>query len=150
MSCIVMINHSVQVPGPHEASGKGFTLIEIMVAVVIIALLASMAIPSLGRIRRHSQQTAMLNDGRAIGTAAQQYFMTTGKNSVEVVYDSVTGVVSGDLSPWLTGLTRNYTFVDNVVNSGSTNSFSFLLPNAFSGAPVVFTDEGRTTYKPEQ
>jgi type IV pilus assembly protein PilA len=63
-------------------SKAAFTLVEIMIAVVIIGLLASMAMPAFQRIRDASQDKTILNNARQIGGAADQYFMETGKKTV--------------------------------------------------------------------
>jgi len=59
-----------------------FTLVEIMIAVVIIGLLASMAMPAFKKIRDSSQDKAVLNNARQLGGAADQYFMESGKSTV--------------------------------------------------------------------
>jgi prepilin-type N-terminal cleavage/methylation domain-containing protein len=51
----------------------GFTLVEIMIVVAIIALLAAIAVPGFLRARKRSQATAILNDARVIGGAVDQY-----------------------------------------------------------------------------
>jgi prepilin-type N-terminal cleavage/methylation domain-containing protein len=52
---------------------EGFTLVEIMIVVAIIALLAAIAVPGFLRARKRSQATAILNDARVIGGAIDQY-----------------------------------------------------------------------------
>ncbi|MEO6786925.1 MAG: prepilin-type N-terminal cleavage/methylation domain-containing protein, partial [Chthoniobacteraceae bacterium] len=47
----------------------GFTLVEIMIVVAIIALLASIAVPNFLRSRKRSQATAILEDLRIIDSA---------------------------------------------------------------------------------
>lgn len=56
----------------------GFTLVEIMIVVVIIGLLAAMAIPGFQRVRRASQDKAILNNARQLSAAVDQYFMEYG------------------------------------------------------------------------
>lgn len=61
-----------------RSASKGFTLVEIMIVVVIIGLLAAMAIPAFQKVRRSSIQKTVINDGRQIASAAQQYMMEHG------------------------------------------------------------------------
>ncbi len=61
-----------------HSSSKGFTLVEIMIVVVIIGLLAAMAIPAFQKVRTSSQDKAVLNNLRQLGSAADQYFMEAG------------------------------------------------------------------------
>ncbi|MCX7008795.1 MAG: prepilin-type N-terminal cleavage/methylation domain-containing protein [Kiritimatiellaeota bacterium] len=52
---------------------KGFTLVEIMIVVAIIALLAAIAVPSFMNARTKSQQSSCQNNLRLIDGAIQQY-----------------------------------------------------------------------------
>src|ERR1700761_8115925 len=60
---------------------QGFTLVEIMIVVAIIALLASIAVPSFLRARKRSQATATLNTLRIIDSAKDQYAIENNKKS---------------------------------------------------------------------
>ena len=51
----------------------GFTLVEIMIVVAIIALLAAIAVPNFLRARKRSQATRILEDLRMIDSAVDQY-----------------------------------------------------------------------------
>ena len=51
----------------------GFTLVEIMIVVAIIALLAAIAVPGFLRARKRSQASRILNDLRMIDAAVDQY-----------------------------------------------------------------------------
>ena len=57
----------------------GFTLVEIMIVVAIIALLAAIAVPGFLRARKRSQATAILNDARIIDGAIDQYAIESNK-----------------------------------------------------------------------
>ena len=59
----------------------GFTLVEIMIVVAIIALLAAIAVPNFLRARKRSQATRILEDLRMIDTAIDQYAIETHKNT---------------------------------------------------------------------
>ena len=52
---------------------RGFTLVEIMIVVAIIALLAAIAVPGFLRARKRSQGTTIKNDLRLIDAAVDQY-----------------------------------------------------------------------------
>jgi prepilin-type N-terminal cleavage/methylation domain-containing protein len=65
----------------------GFTLVEIMIVVAIIALLAAIAVPGFLRARKRSQASRILNDLRMIDAAVDQYAIETNRstgNSVAV------------------------------------------------------------------
>ncbi len=56
----------------------GFTLIEIMIVVAIIALLAAIAVPSAMRARKRSQASAVLDQLRIIDAACDQWATENG------------------------------------------------------------------------
>jgi prepilin-type N-terminal cleavage/methylation domain-containing protein len=58
---------------------SGFTLVEIMIVVAIIALLAAIAVPSFLRARKRSQATATLETLRMIDGAKDQYALENAK-----------------------------------------------------------------------
>ena len=57
----------------------GFTLVEIMIVVAIIALLAAIAVPGFLRARKRSQASRILNDLRMIDSAIDQYAIETNR-----------------------------------------------------------------------
>ena len=59
----------------------GFTLVEIMIVVAIIALLAAIAVPNFLRSRKRSQATQVLEDLRIVDSAVDQYAIEHYKNS---------------------------------------------------------------------
>jgi prepilin-type N-terminal cleavage/methylation domain-containing protein len=59
----------------------GFTLVEIMIVVAIIALLAAIAVPGFLRARKRSQASRILNDLRLIDAAVDQYAIENNKTS---------------------------------------------------------------------
>ena len=63
----------------------GFTLVEIMIVVAIIALLASIAVPNFLRSRKRSQATQVLEDLRLIDAAVDQYAIENNKKVGEDV-----------------------------------------------------------------
>jgi len=63
----------------------GFTLVEIMIVVAIIALLAAIAVPGFLRARKRSQATRILNDLRMIDAACDQYAIETNRSTGNTV-----------------------------------------------------------------
>jgi type IV pilus assembly protein PilA len=79
----------------HHLSRKlsaAFTLVEIMIAVVLIGLLASMAVPAYKKIRDSTQDKAIINNARQLAAAFDQYTMETGRSSALV--DALIGPTS--------------------------------------------------------
>jgi prepilin-type N-terminal cleavage/methylation domain-containing protein len=63
----------------------GFTLVEIMIVVAIIALLAAIAVPGFLRARKRSQASKILNDLRLISSAMDQYAIEANKKSADPI-----------------------------------------------------------------
>jgi len=93
------------------SKSRGFTLVEIMIVVAIIALLASIAVPNFLRARKRSQATRILEDLRLLDSSIDQYAIETNK---------ITGAhpAFGDLKNYLkTGTTLYLTGNDIFGNS---------------------------------
>lgn len=82
----------------------GFTLVEIMIVVAIIALLAAIAVPGFLRARKRSQASKIINDLRLVDAAVDQYAIERGKKTDDPV-DVVdwTAYVKKDTNLYLTG-----------------------------------------------
>ena len=82
----------------------GFTLVEIMIVVAIIALLAAIAVPGFLRARKRSQASKILNDLRMISGAIDQYAIEESKQSTDqVLVADWTKYVKKDTQLYLTG-----------------------------------------------
>jgi len=80
---------SLKRPGSRR---RGFTLVEIMITVAIIALLAAIAVPGFLRARKRSQATTILENLRIIDAAKDQYATDYVKTDV--------APTAGDLAPY--------------------------------------------------
>src|SRR5580692_5174367 len=89
---------------------QGFTLVEIMIVVAIIALLAAIAIPNLLRARMTSNDALAKATLRAISTAAESY--GTANNGQYPVGSNLNALLTS---------TPPYINTDYCANSSATN-----------------------------
>src|SRR3954467_12765842 len=83
----------------------GFTLVEIMIVVALIALLAAIAVPGFLRARKRSQASKIINDLRMIDSAMDQYAIETAKKSGDpIAVADWTNYVKKDTNLYATGL----------------------------------------------
>jgi prepilin-type N-terminal cleavage/methylation domain-containing protein len=102
----------------HRSHQRGFTLVEIMIVVAIIAIIAAIATPNFMRARKRSQATITLETLRNIEAAIDQYAIDNKKGAGDPVDWS-------DVQPYLKQGTPIY-------NSGGKDLFG----NAFSPLQV--------------
>jgi prepilin-type N-terminal cleavage/methylation domain-containing protein len=91
-----------------QSTRRGFTLVELMVVVGIIALLTLIAVPNWLRARKRTQATRILEDLRVLDHAVDQYAIDTAK--------------AGGANPAFSDL-RNYVKVGSVLYSTGADLF---------------------------
>lgn len=117
----------------------GFTLVEIMIVVAIIALLAAIAVPGFLRARKRSQASRILNDLRMIDAAVDQYAIENNKSSGDsITIGQWTAYVKSGTALYLTGnslLGTSYgaQTVDTIpaVPGADYNALSDVAPSSF-------------------
>jgi len=109
---------------------KGFTLVEIMIVVVIIALLAAIAIPNLLRSRNQAQEAAAQTNLKLIANALENYA------AINSEYPTVTSTLMGVTPPYLSldyfnGVHAGYTYTH------SLSGYSYLIGAYPSGGTTL-------------
>jgi prepilin-type N-terminal cleavage/methylation domain-containing protein len=117
----------------------GFTLVEIMIVVAIIALLAAIAVPGFLRARKRSQASRIINDLRLIDSAVDQYAIETSKKSGDAV--AVT-----DWTNYLKKDTVLYTTGKDILGADYGTQTVDSLPQVPSNSKNALSDVTDTTF----
>jgi prepilin-type N-terminal cleavage/methylation domain-containing protein len=118
---------------------RGFTLVEIMIVVAIIALLAAIAVPGFLRARKRSQATRILNDLRLIDSAIDQYAIETNKSTGSGV----------DVTDWTNYLKKGsmlYTTAKDLFSNDYGPQTVDSLPNVPTPSKAALSDVADTAF----
>jgi prepilin-type N-terminal cleavage/methylation domain-containing protein len=119
---------------------KGFTLIELMIVVAIIAIIAAIAIPNLLRSRMQSNESSAIGNLRTIIGAETAYAAANSAYGDLTALTSVTPqYLPGAVAAWTTTGKNGYTFA--VTGASATNFNSNANPlDSNSGTRYFFAD----------
>lgn len=124
MNCTLLLCRGRVVAGAKPADGRkkpnGFTLMELLIVIAIILILMLMAIPTIGVMKKHANETSAINSLRAITQAEIQYESTYPANGYACSLSALGGdpgsgapsptsaqLIQGDLA---SGYKSGYTF----------------------------------------
>lgn len=115
---------------------KGFSLVELLVVVIIIAIVAAIAIPNLLASRRAANEASAISSLRTYHSAEATYQATTGNSVSYATAPNLTGLVDAVLAvaaPAKSG----YTFT---VTIGGTNNSTYCATAAPATAGTTGTN----------
>lgn len=118
-----------------------------MIVVVMLGLLAGIAVPIFVKIRDGGKRTALVNDARQLGGAAQQYMLEHATVEVALLIEPTMGRVSGALGEYVREVGRGYSHSAQI-----QADYTFTLAHSqvrggedgkgARGAVVVFNSDG--------
>ncbi len=89
------ISYTAPKPGACRRSPGGFTLVELLVVISIIALLISILLPALNKARVQARTVACLSNLRQIATSFEMYTIDYKGRMMNYNLDAATGFTSG-------------------------------------------------------
>ncbi len=100
---------------------KGFTLIELMIVIAIIAIIAAIAIPNLIEARKHGNEAAAIGALKTLGTAQTLFREADKDGDVTLDYGTLGDLASANLIDEVLGSGTKQGYLFEAVN-GSTNN----------------------------
>jgi prepilin-type N-terminal cleavage/methylation domain-containing protein len=127
---------------------RGFSLVELLVAMAIIAIILAVAIPVMSRARINTAETMVVREMHTIAQSQTQYLSQFGKYAptLAALGPPINGGVDGPQAAHL---------IPRSLATGERNGYLFVLTSSAGGytvvaSPKVFPNTGRRTFYLDQ
>ena len=121
---------------------RGFTLVEIMIVVAIIALIAAIAVPNLLRARHNANETAAIGNMRTMVSALESYRAAQNPPSYPSALTDLSGADPQYLNDTLgNGDVQGYNFAFVQVSANQYTLVATPLTDGVTGTRHFFVDE---------
>ena len=130
-------------------SRKGFTLVEIMIVVAIIALLAAIAIPNLLRARHNANEAAAQATLKTLATACESYRAAQATPSYPADFDDLSTATPSYIDANWTGSAvdrQGYTFTHVFVTANEYDISASPVTVNVTGTREFVVDESGVVY----
>lgn len=134
---------------------RGFTLIELMIVVAIIAILAGILIPNFVNARSQAQTSACMSNLRSIATALELLYADEQDygppGTRDVTPDNLKGqsgvyyLNNTPKDPAATDQTKNYTVTVTAAANGNPASYAIQCPGTHVGSTLAKLEKYNTT-----
>lgn len=124
----------------------GFTLVELLIVVAIIAILAAIAIPHMQSSSMKAARAAMISDARNAYSHEEAYFL---ENQTYLVIAATAGPALVPIGSGAVNVSRGNTLEVSAGGSGITDSYVVTVSNPRAGAgmsPLTRTTDGSCSW----
>ncbi len=124
---------------------RGFSLIELLIVIAIILIILSIALPQMGKSRRHAQEMAAVATIKTISAMEQQYYTEFGHYATTLSQLGPPASAGAAEGPEAAGL------IPSNLASGSTGGYNYTVtqtPTGYgvSAVPKAFGSTGARTF----
>ena len=118
---------------------RGFTLIELMIVIAIIAIIAAIAIPNLIEARKHGNEAAAIGALKTTNSAETLFREGDKDQNYTLHYGNIQQLSNTTLIDGVLGSTKKQGYTFNIQPSGTTSEFLWFA-NANPSAPTSTGD----------